>query len=276
MGATNAEARERVSRRQAVRSRRLTAGSITGSVRRFWRLAWDVNLTGMSAMLAYNMLLGIIPVALLGLFIAGQVLSSMEVQQSVLNDLRQVFPGTAEHTLNSLLSQIRHSTTSIGVLALIAALWLGSSFWGALDTAFTRIYGCQPRRWLEQKRFGLMMLGVVLLFMVATVAVPTVQSILDAGATHLPFDLARVTDVVYAISLGISVVVVLSLAIGLAIGVVDYAFPAYLTNISTLAQFGTTIVFILILLIWFYLLALIILGGAVVNALVLSDREGAC
>jgi uncharacterized BrkB/YihY/UPF0761 family membrane protein len=62
----------------------------------------------------------------------------------------------------------------------------------------------------------------------------------------------------------------------LAIGVVDYAFPAYLTNISTLAQFGTTIVFILILLIWFYLLALIILGGAVVNALVLSDREGAC
>ena len=152
----------------------MTAGSITGSVRRFWQLAWDANLTGMSAMLAYNMLLGIIPVALLGLFIAGQVLSSTEVQQSVLNDLRQVFPGTAEHTLNSLLSQIRHSSTSIGVLALIASLWLGSSFWGALDTAFTRIYGCPPRRWLEQKRFGLMMLGVVLLFMVATVAVPAV------------------------------------------------------------------------------------------------------
>ena len=110
MGATNAEAREHVSRRQAVRGRRLTAGSITGSVRRFWRLAWDANLTGMSAMLAYNMLLGIIPVALLGLFIAGQVLSSTAVQQSVLNDLRQMFPGTAEHTLNSLLSQIRNST----------------------------------------------------------------------------------------------------------------------------------------------------------------------
>ena len=94
-------------------------------MRRFWRLAWDSNLTGMSAMLAYNMLLGIIPVALLGLFIAGQVLSSLQVQQSVLNDLRQMFPGTAEHTLNSLLSQIRNSTTSTGVLALIAALWLG-------------------------------------------------------------------------------------------------------------------------------------------------------
>lgn len=268
-------------------------------MRRFWRLAWDANVTGLSAMLAYNMLLGIIPVALLGLFVAGQVLSSTAVQQSVLSDLRQMFPGTAEHTLNSLLTQIRNSTTGTGVLALIAALWLGSSFWGALDTAFTRIYGCRPRRWLEQKRFGLTMLLVVLLFMIATVAVPTVQSLLDAGANHLPFDLARVADVVYAISLGISVVLLfmcLSViyhrvpnrpvpwravwpgAIGatLAIGVVDYAFPAYLTSISTLARFGTTIVFILIMLIWFYLLALIILGGAVVNSLVLSHREGAC
>ncbi len=42
------------------------------------------------------------------------------------------------------------------------ALWLGSSFWGALDTAFARIYGCRSRPWLEQKRFGLAMLGVVL------------------------------------------------------------------------------------------------------------------
>ena len=45
------------------------------------------------------------------------------------------------------------------------------------------------------------MLVVVLLFMIATVAVPTVQSILKAGASALPFDLARVTGAAYAISL---------------------------------------------------------------------------
>ena len=49
--------------------------------------------------------------------------------------------------------------------------------------------------------------------------------------------------------------------------VVDYAFPAYLSNISTIARFGTTIVFLLIVLGWFYVLAVIILGGAIVNAL---------
>jgi membrane protein len=247
-------------------------------------------------MVAYNMLLGVIPIALLGLFIAGQVLSSAEAQSSVLTDLHEVFPGTAEHTLDSLLGEIRNSTTSTGVLALLASLWLGSSFWGALDTAFARIYGCTSRRWLEQKRFALAMLGVVLVFMLATVAVPTAQSILRAGVHDLPFDLAHVAVVVYAGSLAISIALLFgcltviytrvpnrrvpwravwpgALGATLAIAVVDYAFPAYLTSISTIARFGTTIVFVLIMLGWFYVLALIILGGAIVNALRLPDRE---
>lgn len=244
-------------------------------------------------MVAYNMLLAIVPVALLALFVAGQVLSSPAVQRSMLTDLREVFPGAAEHTLDSLLDEIKNSTTSTGVLALLASLWLGSSFWGSLDTAFGRIYGCPSRRWIEQKRFGLVMVGVVLLFMIATVGVPALQSILDTGATQLPFDLARVTSLVYVISLVLSVTLLFgclaviyarvpncpvpwravwpgALGATIAIGVVDYAFPAYLSSISTIARFGTTIVFVLLVLGWFYLLALIILAGGMLNALRLA------
>ena len=53
----------------------------------------------------------------------------------------------------------------------------------------------------------------------------------------------------------------------MAIGLVDYAFPVYLASISTIARFGTTFVFVLIVLIWFYALAIIILGGATINAM---------
>jgi membrane protein len=259
-------------------------------MRRFWRIAWDANITGMASMIAYNMLLGIIPIALLGLFVAGHVISSGAVEHSVVNDLREIFPGTAEHTLDALLDEVRSSTTSTGVLAIVASLWLGSSFWGALDTAFSRIYGGPSRSWWRQKRFALSMLIVVLLFMVATVAVPTAQSMLRAGADVLPFDLAHVAGVVYAASLALSLAILFvclaiiysrvphrkmtwhavwpgALGATVAIGIVDYAFPAYLTNISTIARFGTTIVFILIMLGWFYVLALIILGGAIVNAM---------
>jgi membrane protein len=247
-------------------------------------------------MVAYNMLLGIIPIALLGLFVAGQVLSSHAIESSVLTDLREVFPGTTAHTLDSLLEEIRGSTTSTGVLALVASLWLGSSFWGAMDTAFTRIYGGPSRRWIEQKRFALAMLVVVLVFMVATVAVPTAQSILRSGVDDLPFDLARVAGVVYVGSLVVGIALLFgcltiiytqvpnfrvpwravwpgALGATLAIAAVDYAFPIYLNNISTIARFGTTIVFVLIVLGWFYVLALIILGGAIVNALRLAGPD---
>ena len=174
------------------------------AVKRFWKLADGAGLTGNAAMLAYNMLIGVIPVALLSLFVAGQVLSSEKVETSVLGDLREVFPGTTEHTLNQLLGQIKSSTATTGVLALIASLWLAGSFWGALDTSFSRIYGCPSRRWLEQKRFGFAMVFVVLLFMVATVTVPTAQSFINAGTRALPFDLARVAGFVYVLSLLIS------------------------------------------------------------------------
>ncbi len=260
------------------------------AVVRFWKLADGAGITGNAAMLAYNMLVGVIPVALLSLFVAGQVLASDSVERSVLSDLQEVFPGTTEPTLNKLLGQIRGSTATTGILALIVSVWLASSFWGALDTSFSRIYGCPSRRWLEQKRFGLAMVLVVLLFMVATVAVPTAQSFIQAGARALPFDLARVAGFIYVLSLVISVVLLFgclaiiysrvpnrrvpwravwpgALTAAVAIAVVSAVFPAYLAHISTIARFGTTIVFVLIVLGWFYLLAVIILGGAVINAL---------
>jgi membrane protein len=276
-------------------SPRRWASGAAGAVRRFWRLAMDANITGLAAMVAYNVLLAVVPVALLGLFVAGQVLSSQAVQHSVLRDLQEVFPGTAQRTLTSLLDEITDSTTKTGVFALVASLWLGSSFWGSLDTAFSRIYGCRSRTWLQQKRFGLAMVVVVLVFMVATVAVPTAQSILKAGEVALPFDLARVTQFVYAISLAIGLLVLFAclaliyarvpnrpvpwravwpgaLGATIAIGIIDYAFPVYLSNISTIARFGTTIVFVVITLGWFYALALILLGGAIVNALRLGPK----
>jgi membrane protein len=256
---------------------------------RFGHLAWHSNITGLASMLAYTMLLGVVPVALLGLFVGGHVLSSPSVMHSVEGDLRDIFPGTTQHTLQSLLDQVSDSTTSTGILALVASLWLASSFWGALDTSFSRIYNCSSRPWLQQKRFGLAMVGIVLLFMLATVLIPTAQSLLKATASDLPIDLEHVHDVVYVISLAASLAILFTclsviyhrvpnreipwravwpgaIAATIAIGAIDYGFPVYLSSISTIARFSSTVVFIVIVLGWFYLVAIIILSGAVINA----------
>lgn len=249
----------------------------------------DDGLTGLSGMVAYNLLLSVFPLALLALFIAGRVLREPSLEQSVLADLRQLFPTATDDTLTSALQHVRERSTSFGVFALISSVYVGSTFWGALDTAFCRIYHLRCRSWLEQKRFALVMLLVVLLFMAATVLVPTVQSLLSSGAQDLPLGLSKVSAFLYVATLvaglallfGILCVVYWSVpnermewraiwpgALGatVAIGLVDYAYPAYLSNISTIEEFGTTFVFVLIVLVWFYALALIILLGAVVNA----------
>ena len=266
------------------------AARVRRAVGRFWRTAYADNITGQSAMVAYNLLLSIFPLALLALFIGGRLLQSHSLQESVLDDLRRLFPGSAEQTLRHLLDQIRHASTNIGVGALLLSVWFGSSFWGALDTAFCRIYHARCRTWLEQKRFAVGMLLVVLLFMAATVAGPTTQSILVSGAAGLPFGLNRVHGIVLAATLVVTFAVLFSTlcliywrvpnfsvpwravwpgaaAATVAISLVDYAFPLYLTNISTIARFGTTFVFVVILLAWFYALAIILLGGATINAL---------
>jgi YihY family inner membrane protein len=185
---------------------------------------------------------------------------------------------------------VRNSSNTLGIVALVASIWIGSSFWGALDTAFCRIYHCRCRSWVEQKRFALMMLVVVLLLMAATVAVPTVQAILVNGADDLPLGLDEVKGLVFGVTLVAGLLVLFGIlcvvywtvpnsfvpwravwpgaaAATLAIGVIDYAFPFYLSNISSIARFGTTFVFVVIVLLWFYALAIIILGGAVINAM---------
>ena len=161
-------------------------------VKQFFRKAYEDNLTGLSGMLAYNLLLSLLPVTLLALFVAGQVLQSGEVERNVLADLRDLFPDTAESTLTNLLEDLRDFSTSLGIAALVASVWIGTSFWGALDTAFCTIYHVRCRSWLEQKRFALAMLVVALLFIFATVIVPTAQGLLTATAEELPFGLSDI------------------------------------------------------------------------------------
>jgi membrane protein len=262
----------------------------------FWRKAYDDNLTGMAAMVAYNLMLSVFPLALVGLFVAGRILSSEDVEASVVEDLQRLFPDAAESTLLDGLRRVQESSTTVGILAVVAATWFSSSFWGALDTAFCRIYHRDCRSWVRQKLFALGMLAVVLLFFVASVAIPTLQGLILGHRDDLPFGLGEVRGLVYLLSLIGGLVLLFAIlclvywrvprgsipwrcvwpgALGalVAMAVVDYVFPFYLANVSSL-RIGTSFLFILIVLVWFYTLALILLAGAVVNELRFEGRPG--
>ena len=80
----------------------------------FWRKGYEDNLTGMSGMVAYNLLLSMFPFALVALFIAGRVLRSEELQASVLEDLKRIFPTAAESTLSEGVRRLQKTSTTVG------------------------------------------------------------------------------------------------------------------------------------------------------------------
>jgi membrane protein len=267
------------------------------AVANFWRKGYEDNLTGMAAMVAYNLMLSVFPLALVALFVAGRILSSEDVEASVVKDLQRLFPAAADSTLLDGLHRVRESSTTVGIVAMVAATWFSSSFWGALDTAFCRIYHRECRSWVRQKLFALGMLVVVLVFFAASVAIPALQGVVINGAEDLPFGLGSVRGLVYSLTLAGGLVLIFAIlclvywrvprgaipwrcvwpgALGatVAMGVVDYVFPLYLSNVRTL-RIGTSFVFVLIVLVWFYALALILLAGAVVNELRFEARAQA-
>ena len=85
-------------------------------------------------MVAYNLMLAVFPFALLVLFIFGQVVNSDDVEQSVIVE-SSGSSRTGEGTLQEAIDRVRASSTTIGIAAVVGGIWIGASFWGAMDTA---------------------------------------------------------------------------------------------------------------------------------------------
>ena len=256
----------------------------------FWNRAYKENITGLAGMVAYNLMLAIFPFALLVLFVFGQIVDSPEIEQSVILDIQRLFPNIEQTGLENAIDRVRDSSTTIGLAAVVGGIWIGTSFWGAMDTAFCRIYHVECRSWVAQKRFALVMLFALTLLLAASVAVPALESAALAGTDDLPLGLdewgAVRTGVVVIGGFTITFAIVSAiywavpkghmpwgsvwpgaLFFSTAVGIANYVFPLYLTSISDLNRVGGTIGFILVALLWFYAVSLGLLAGAVINSL---------
>jgi membrane protein len=258
--------------------------------RAFWNRAYKENITGLAGMVAYNLMLAVFPFALLVLFIFGQIVNSSNIEHSVVLDIQRLFPNIEQDTLAHAIDRVRASSTTIGIAAIVGGIWIGSSFWGAMDTAFCRIYHVECRGWMQQKRWSLVMLLGLLLLLAASVTVPFIESAVLSSTDDLPFGLSnfgatRTSIVVIGGLLTTFLIISMiywavpkghmpwrsvwpgALFFALVTSAGNYIFPLYLTNISDLHRIGGTIGFILIALVWFYAISLALLAGAVINSL---------
>jgi membrane protein len=134
------------------------------------------------------------------------------------------------------------------------------------------------------------MLLVVMMFLAASIVLPTAEGAALESTDQLPFGLDSIKAldnallILAALALTFVVCCVIywavpkghmpwravwpgALFVTATTGLANWLFPLYLSNVSGLSRFGSTLGFILIALIWFYALSLALMAGAVINSL---------
>jgi membrane protein len=163
--------------------------------------------------LAFAALFAAIPTTLLVLGVTGWAAAGDPlVQERVTDALVQAFPPLAD-LIRSAVDAITDGAPLTSIIGAIGLIWTVSQLFGAVDTAFARIFSDEPERgalWRTVR--GVLVVGVLAALAVAAIIGLGVVAALDT-TQGLPDSLARRA----ADMLGSPIVVVLAASVGVAL-----------------------------------------------------------
>jgi membrane protein len=127
------------------------------------------NVFLLSAGIAYNALLCVIPLMLVGLSLAGLLISQEQVEQAIKEFIQQFFPETSFRVQTGaiILGEVRkfyNYGSAAGGIGLLVLLWSASVLLSAVRTSLNHIFGIIPRRSYIVNKIRDM--GLTLLFLV--------------------------------------------------------------------------------------------------------------
>jgi membrane protein len=239
--------------------------------------------TQLAAMIAYYALLAFIPltfltVSLLAAFGRG------DESTYLVRELSRMFPGSSVSTIVRAVDEIRSNSTVIGIVGILLLIWSSLGLFGALESAYNIVYA-RPNRpfFLSKGLSAALMLGLLVVLFLGLVAASFGH---DQLSRHAP-GVAGNGIVAYALSLLTSAIasfvflfasyylltnvshefrdVLPGALVGTFILCVTFqVLPVYLDlaqGSPALQAFGGPV----ILLVWLYLMANVIIFGAEIN-----------
>ena len=257
---------------------------------------WIFNLAGL---LAYNLLLAMVPLFLLLIGGLGLTLQGLapNTQQQLTSEVARTLPSQISSGLiQGVTSDLEQSSGAILILGLIAAFFFGSRLFITVEDCFTIIYRVKPRTVLGR---NWMALGMTLLFIVfvpimflaaAVPAVLTSQVIQQVWHTETPGNLARVGGYIGAYLAAFLWLLIIYVLIptqhvrlrhswpGAALAAVlfmlyELIFPWLTSALLRPGKYGATAGFLILLLSFFYYFAFLLLLGAEFNSWLEGHRE---
>jgi membrane protein len=255
--------------------------------RRAPHLPWLVNFfadrgTHLAAMIAYYALLSFVPLLFLMLFplqfIGQQTESSFLIRQ-----LSQAFPGQSVDDIVQVVNDLRGPASTLGLIGLLLLLWSALGLLSAIGSALNIIYEVPNRPFLQQKAqtlllvFGAIVGLVTLLTVVTTLsafAKSYASSVLGLSVEQLLgllFSSVVMVAFLFVVYRYIPNTAVTSREVmpGVVFATVTmqagfFCLPLYQDAVDTIASLKA-LGGIVVLLVWFFLMANILLIGAEIN-----------
>jgi YihY family inner membrane protein len=254
---------------------------------------WVFNLSGL---LAYNFLMSIFPLLLVLLAIAGVILNaaSPAAHDSIQNSIGGILPGGSA-IVTAVTGQLQRSVGLLLGVGIVVAAFTGSRLFITLENCFGVIFRLRGRDPLHQNlmAFGMLAIYIVLIPIIALSSVIP-SAILAAvgplkhnpGIAFLIQALGIVLATLFAFLLFAAMYIIVpnrpvrlgevwqgTLVAAALLTIYNLLFPFYESYFLHPGNYGSLAGFAVVILIFFYYLAFILLVGAEVNSWVAGQRQ---
>ncbi|MBA3331244.1 MAG: YihY/virulence factor BrkB family protein [Actinobacteria bacterium] len=241
--------------------------------------------THLAAMVAYFALLSLVPLLFLALALFG-LFDRADESTYLVRELEQILPEASIDQIVGALNDIQSSSATLGIIGGVFLVWTSLSFFSVLESAFNIVYGRPNRSFLRGKLLavGLMLSSLVILFLglvAGSIGYDVLQSfapgILSNGIVAAAVSILVSTGAVFAFlvsvyylltndRLELREVIPGAVIAALLLQVSFQALPIYVRltsgdEVISLRALGAPV----ILLIWLYVMANVIVFGAEVN-----------
>jgi membrane protein len=144
-----------------------------------WERFFARRCPHLAGMIAYFGVLSIIPAAFLFLS-ALAVAGALENQGWIVEQLQFAIPEQGADTIVKTVESLRENSGSLGVIGIIGLIWSTSNFFSCIESALNIIYGVNNRHFIFQKAWVLFLMLAALVAMVlgtilVAVALPLIR-----------------------------------------------------------------------------------------------------
>jgi membrane protein len=247
--------------------------------------------THLAAMVAYFALLSFVPLVFLALALLG-LAHRADASDFLVRELSRAFPGSSIGSILSLVHKVQDNAAALGVIGAVGLLWSSLSMFSALESVLNIVYGRPNRSFLRGKLLAATVMAGSLVTLFASLVIGGLG--VEALKQYAPGFVSN-SAVAYAVSIAVSL-----------LGVFLFLFAIYrlLPNVRVTsrealpgaiaaavvleASFQVVPIFVrfadvnvtlrvlggpVILLLWLYLMANVIVFGAEINWWSTQRRE---